>query len=317
MEESIKEYCNKHKYNYILIDNKSLTKIYNLLIKNEFEEPESNMEMLYFGLYYRIHKDDENMKKYWLMAIEKGDDNSMYNLGTYYHIVKKDNENTKKYLLMAIEKENHRAMYKLGVYYQKQKDEENMKKYWLMAIEKGYHAAMNRLGLYYKKEKKDYDNMQKYYLMAIEKGNKTAMFNLGFYYQTVKKDFKNMKKYYKMAIETGHNDTIKHMINYYIRYDDDCNELISIVITAEKYKEFQKTLELMLRAGKPYNEQTIQYIIEHGHHFTDDCHFLLKQHYNLLKQKIDLMELHFKYTDTGLGMKEAQEDFIKQIMNNE
>jgi len=86
-----------------------------------------------------INKDDIiNINiKYCLMNIEKGCYNSMHNcIGTYYYN-QKDYDNMKKYYLMAIEKGNDSSMYNLGTYYYEQKDYDNMKKYYLMAKEKG------------------------------------------------------------------------------------------------------------------------------------------------------------------------------------
>jgi TPR repeat protein len=93
--------------------------------------------MTKIGYYYEKQNDYDNMKKYYLKAIEKGSYESMHNLGTNYYV---------------------------------QKDYDNMKKYYLMAIEKGFYKSMHNLGLYYY-EQKDYTNMNKYFLMAKEKGN--------------------------------------------------------------------------------------------------------------------------------------------------
>ncbi len=62
------------------------------------------------GHYYEEQKDYENMKKYYLMAIEKGYPDSMSNLG-YYYLEQKDYENTKKYFLMGAEM-NHQISIK-------------------------------------------------------------------------------------------------------------------------------------------------------------------------------------------------------------
>ncbi len=121
------------------------------------------------GLYYEcIVKDYVLMKKYYLMAIDLGDIDSMINLGTYYECVEKDYELMKKYYLMAVELDDIDSMIDLGLYYENvEKDYELMKKYYLMAIDLGDSIAMNNLGLYYECIEKDYGLMKKYYLMAI------------------------------------------------------------------------------------------------------------------------------------------------------
>jgi hypothetical protein len=110
------------------------------------------------------------------MAIDKGDSDSMNNLGYYY--------------------ENVENNYDL------------MKKYYLRAVDKGNYDSMNNLGYYYQSVENNYDLMKKYYLMAIDKGNSNAMHNLGYYYQCVKKNYGLMKKYYFMAIYEGRVNTI-------------------------------------------------------------------------------------------------------------
>ena len=62
------------------------------------------------------------MKKYYLMAINKGDSDAMYNLGLYYEYVEKDYEQMKKYYLMAIDKNNFTGMNQLENYYKNNND---------------------------------------------------------------------------------------------------------------------------------------------------------------------------------------------------
>ena len=109
------------------------------------------------------------------MAIEKGDETAMNNLGHYYE-KQGENEKAVKYYLMAIEKGDVYAMNNLGCYYKNQGENEKAVKHYLMAIEKGNASAMNNLGYYYGKQGEN-EKAVKYYLMAIEKGNKTALHN--------------------------------------------------------------------------------------------------------------------------------------------
>ena len=126
------------------------------------------------GLYYKQKiKDYEQMKKYYLMAIDLGNSDAMFNLGFYYYNIK-DYEQMKKYYLMAIDLGNSYAMYVLGLYYNNIKDYEQMKKYYLMAINLGNSDAMFNLGFHYC-EIEDYEQMNKYLLMAIDSGNIWAM----------------------------------------------------------------------------------------------------------------------------------------------
>jgi tetratricopeptide (TPR) repeat protein len=165
--------------------------------------------------YYFKEKDYENMKKYYLMALDSGSSIAMMCLAEYYKDTEKNYKLMKKYYKMAIEKGHSNAMHSLGYHYHNtEKNYELMEKYYLMAINKGNADAMFNLGLYYDKIK-DYENMKKYYLMAIDKGNSNAMFYLGGYYYEIK-DYENMKKYYTMAINKGDSVVLNNLTDYLI-----------------------------------------------------------------------------------------------------
>ena len=102
-EQEIKNVVVKYNCLYINIDNeKSINNIYHLFIKNIVFEPELSIEMLYLGYYYNnIEKDYNQMKKYYLMAIDKGDVNAMTNLVVYYKNENKDIKILKLYTLYS------------------------------------------------------------------------------------------------------------------------------------------------------------------------------------------------------------------------
>jgi hypothetical protein len=106
------------------------------------------------------------------------DANILFNIGNYYNYIKKDYELMKKYYMIAIKKGNSNAMYKLGYYYYIETDYKLMEKYYMMAINKGNSTAMSNLSFYYFQVKKDYDLMEKYYLMSklIKANIKTECF---------------------------------------------------------------------------------------------------------------------------------------------
>uniref|UniRef100_A0A6C0H6C5 RING-type domain-containing protein n=1 Tax=viral metagenome TaxID=1070528 RepID=A0A6C0H6C5_9ZZZZ len=215
IEEIEKKYglkIDKNKY-----DEKIILLIFNSseLKEEDYDLNDSNVLNI-IGIYYRhVKKDNENAKKYYLIAIEKENEDAMYNIG-YLYDKEKDYENAKKYYLMAIVKGNTSALNNLGNLYYDKKDYENAKKYYLIAIEKGNDSAMNNLGLLYYKVEKDYENAKKYYLMSAEKGNNDAMNNLGSLYYNIEKDNENAKKYWLMAIEKGNEsamNNIKQIMN--------------------------------------------------------------------------------------------------------
>jgi len=98
------------------------------------------------------------------------DSNELHYIGTYYHHVEKNYDIMKKYYLMAINKGNTMAMYRLGYYYHfVEKKYDEMKKYYLMAINKDNTFAMCNMGYYYCNVEKNYDEMKKYYLWRLTK----------------------------------------------------------------------------------------------------------------------------------------------------
>ena len=93
-------------------------------------------------------------------------------LGIYYELKMENYDEMKKYYLMAIELNNVEAMYNLGFYYQYiEKNYDEMKKYYLRAIKLNNVDSMFELGYYYKSIEKNYSKMKKYFLMVVEFNN--------------------------------------------------------------------------------------------------------------------------------------------------
>jgi TPR repeat protein len=150
------------RYGIIFLKDVDEKKIIDLFNHDIIEEIDDDKYWRYIGLYYgkKIEKDYDLMKKYYLMAIDKGNDDAMYNLGHYYQFKEKNYDLMKKYYLMAIDKENSYAMNNLGHYYQfKEKNYDLMKKYYLMAIDKDNGGAMYNLGYYYRRNKLLHDDI--------------------------------------------------------------------------------------------------------------------------------------------------------------
>jgi hypothetical protein len=106
----------------------------------------------------------------------------MNNLGCYERM-KFNYDLAKKYYLMAIEKGNSQAMNNLGCYYTyTEKNYDLAKKYFLMAIDKGYTDAMNNLGYYYEEIEKNWSLAKKYYLMGIKKHSYSSIIVLDHHY---------------------------------------------------------------------------------------------------------------------------------------
>ena len=128
-------------------------------------------EYLYLNNYILdLFNDNRNI-------ITKTNDSNIYYINGFYHQIIEDYNEMKKYYLMAIELGNSSmSMNNLAYYYRAvEKNYNEMKKYYLMAIELGNSMAMNNLSYYYQTVEKNYNEMKKYYLMAIEIGSSDAI----------------------------------------------------------------------------------------------------------------------------------------------
>ena len=79
---------------------------------------DDNIYLYDIGLKYYTDKKYDLAKKYYLMAIAKGNTDAMNNLGFYYIDIEDNSYLIKKYLFMAIQKGNTSAMNNLGLYYE-------------------------------------------------------------------------------------------------------------------------------------------------------------------------------------------------------
>ncbi|MDR3218501.1 MAG: sel1 repeat family protein, partial [Dysgonamonadaceae bacterium] len=180
--------------------------------------------MFNLGHLYKNQEKFDLAEKYYLLAIEKGDNKALLNLGNLYCNQEKF-DLSEKYYLQAIEKGDSNAMFNLGNLYANQEKFDLAERYYLQTIEKDYPAAMFNLGLlYYNQEK--FGLAEKYYLQAIEKGNIEGMFNLGNLYYNQEK-FDLAEKYWLLAIEKGINEAMNNLGHLY--YNQEKFDL------AEKY----------------------------------------------------------------------------------
>jgi len=122
MEPFIKSFLVTNHYIYLKIeDPKCMQIIYNLychgINENINFEDNDGVIGLYFGIYYKIQRKYDKMKKNYLIAIEKGNYHAMFNLGRYYQNIEKDYEQMEKYYLMATEKNHIHSIHGLEAHY--------------------------------------------------------------------------------------------------------------------------------------------------------------------------------------------------------
>jgi|SRR5437868_7209675 len=145
---------------------------------------------------------------------------------------------------------------------------------------------MNNLGVYYQNIK-NYDETKKYYLKAINLNNSHSMNNLGLYYKNIKKNNNLALKYFLLAIHYN-----------FVQYKIDLSFAINVVLTPELIENIDE------------NDKFPIYINSYIK--------LYKQYQTLLNEKIDVIELPFKYAPNESGFQEAKQDFIEKwnLKNN-
>ena len=156
-------------------------------------------------------------------------------MGKYYEIVEKKYDLAKKYYLLAIDKGNIEAMLHLGwCYYAYDEKNYNLTvKYYLMAIDKDCISAMDHLGWYYGYVEKKYDLAKEYWLTAADKGCVDAINSLAWYYQLNERNYDLAKKYFFRAIEKGCQGTFD-----YFRGDNLCSILGNIKLNKEDLQNY-------------------------------------------------------------------------------
>jgi len=349
MEKFIHEYLKKEDFDGVEIEIGNptlLLNIYTLYHDNTFEYINNKITHLYYGIYYQIHKKYDEMKKYYLMAISEKCCVSMYNLGDYYQIINKNYDKMKKYYLMAIEMGSSFAMNDLAVHYEEQeKNIKLAKKYYKMAVshknvmglynlgslyyslnridlmkiyfrkasKRGSVCAMVELGMYYKENNK-YNKAKLYFLMAIDKGDHSAMYELGVFYHTNEKKYDLMEKYLLMAIDRGSAKAITFLEDYYSEYEK-YDQLVELYLRFNKHVKILSIIDLHLNGKIKHNltnGKILELIQKIDVPVSDQPPYynIIK---NLLNEKIDLMELHFQYSQNGKGFEEAKQDFYEKM----
>jgi TPR repeat protein len=110
--------------------------LYNIYVNGRYNITHSDVLMNAIGNYYHSVSDYNQMKTFYMMAIERGNTDAMVNLGRYYQDIN-DYEEMKRFYDMAISKGNPEAMINLGRYYQDHKKNDKMLEYYQMADARG------------------------------------------------------------------------------------------------------------------------------------------------------------------------------------
>lgn len=227
------------RYNYILkkinkyIEDENYTKA--IEITNTIENEADGIKYFILGYLYYAQENFIGAEKYYLLAIEKGHTDALFNLAHLYDNQEKYSK-AEKYYQLAIEKGNINAFYNLAISYKTQEKHPEAEKYYLLAVDKGIVQALNNLAVLYQIQKK-YTEAEKYYLLAIDKGNVKALNNLALmYYQTNKNKIKALEyinKAYESDNEIGHrkNQIIIELWNGIFK---DMEDRITVIVKEKK-----------------------------------------------------------------------------------
>jgi TPR repeat protein len=227
-----------------------------ILEKIEIIQNNSYKQQIYknIGTYYKINKNYELMKKYYLIAIELGCYISMNNLAYHYQYIEINIELMLKYYNLAIENKFYLSSKNLAIYYYGISNFEEMDKYISILIELNTLQSTFELGVFFQYTEINYELMKKYYLISINLGNYLAMNNLAHYYQYKEINIELMLKYYNLAIEKNYVQSILNLINYYknISNDEKINELYIKGILLGNIKCFEEFKKYNINNNKIY-----------------------------------------------------------------
>jgi tetratricopeptide (TPR) repeat protein len=224
--------------------------VYDLLINKiipVFTTDVSGEIYMFLARFYQLEEDYDNMIKYDLLAIEKGNVMSMLVLGCFFKDTHKY-ENMLKYFLMGIDKGCKMCSCSLGSYHYKIQNYDTAIKYYLISIAAGSINAMINAGHCYHL-KRDTINTVKYYSMAYDNGIISAANDLGDHYKGIN-DFDNMIKYYLIAINNGFFHKLGVLFNHYIKNNRDSGLIIFHKLAIDKIPKANSYLsQLLLNAS--------------------------------------------------------------------
>lgn len=159
---------------------------------------------------------DNNIIDYGLID----DSEYLFYIGLYYNNIKAEFEESKKYYKLAIEKGNNKAMNNMAIIFYNAGEYDEAEKYYKMAEQYGNFVVLKNLGLLYLKQKK-YNNAIEYFKKSIENkqiNHVESMYRLGKLYVKLKK-YTDAEKYLRMASENGHQEAT-NFVNKYSKYID-------------------------------------------------------------------------------------------------
>ena len=203
----------------------------------------------------------------------------------------------------------------LSHYYENEKNYQIARKFLLIEYDSKYNYVTCLV------KNTDYINVMKYYRTKINTKYLTAIMNLADLLVR-EKDYENAKKYYLMVLldeECNYShDAMRRIKNYYKKVKKNKVNLIKFYIKYPQIFERKKIIKSIKKLWiSKMNDEEIEKFIEILSSFKflpeDDIPSFLEVFVNLYCQKINVINLHFKYTVKGKGFDEAKKDFVNLI----
>jgi TPR repeat protein len=277
-------------------DEKDYKKIIELL---PISDKEKGVKYFGIGYLYYFLNDFYNAEKYSLLAIEKGNKDSLFFLANLYKKQGKEKE-AKQYYLLAIEKEDIGALVNLANLYKEQGKGKEAEQYYLLAIEKGDLDALFNLANLYKEQGKEKEAEQ-YYLLAIEKEDIGALVNLALLYQKQGKE-KEAELYYLLAIKKENIYALNNLALLYEKQGKEKDAEKYFILALEK-GNIDAFYNLTLKYYQQNNKQKLRNLIER----------LQEKDLNLFKEKYSqFLSFIFLYLGEMDDFKKISDRFLVQ-----
>lgn len=258
--------------------------------------------------YYQDKNDVVEMEKWYKKAFELGCAKAFTYYGDYLEN-KNCFESAEKYYLMAIEKGHRRAITFYAMLQLRLGKFDVAESYLTKVIECGNDEEMVFLGISYERRGMT-DLAEKWYNDAIAAGVTLGYFCLGRLRQNAGQ-FEEMEKIYGKGIEKGDHTSLI-IYGDYLEINGKFDKLLTLL---EKYDR-KKLIEFL---NKPIQKrsvkllETILGLNEKELKQTNESIILIRE---ILDQKIDLLDIHFRFSVNGQGFNEAKADFLAKIIKN-
>ena len=270
-------------------------------------DPKDTTAMEVLGWIYEENNDIDNMIKYMMMAVDKGDFMAMRHMANY-HMKLKDYDKMMEFHMMAIYPKKYetmrypscpayQSMHDLGLFYHKQKNYLEAIKYYTMACDgpNNYFSICGLIKIYQILD--DDDNYVKYCLLLIEKHNDVVtMHNLACYYRTYR-DYSNAIKYYMMVSTTKKSIFVSQDVY-------DRVQILALTSLVDLYlvsKQYDLMFEYCLMAMERFPVTTPTIMHKLGIYYTEQKDYTTAEKYFLIASdsekncERDLAKLYEKY----------------------